>query len=518
MPNSKVPTHWHVVDMLHAGVPSEATVSIEHDQHFEARLKNQPADEDGESLPLRPDEGRGIAQLLGQMHKDGDEVIVEGKHPDGRTLRHYVTCPRFSAISESDIANNRSASAVAELRVAADGGAPTLLKVKLRWVNRGGDCWLNMQGNPTSLLAGTNVFAAATGLAVDRERLYLLRFPFLFLRRVLRAVDPAFRWSDATAARIKSGEFSLHNVQLAMYLPFAGDGELRRFLRWLRAVYCTPIVDERWSSFLLGEYIGLRVEAISDARGDPTGVMFRAFRNAAGNTDLAVNFYDKLAALGEAGTALLGRPQRDWLAKHLRVDITLHPPAIGRLFTAAGLPRTRPTAAAWCRALAEFPGGEDGFRGWLLQEALATKLKLPAVAGFRPGLLEAARDKLSGRPRTMAVWDDWVAGRGDLRQLLQARLLDPAAVRAEIRAVRHAGLDPDLPPSVLHRLAMISSLWGFSAGDARRYSAALAAGDWRALRVLLRQNRAFVARRQRGFSRMVDAAFRPAPVPVLPAR
>ena len=353
MPDSKVPTHWHLVDMLHAGVPSESAVAITRDQYFAEWLKNQPADEDGESLPLRPDEGRGIAQLLGQMHKEGTELIFENKHSNGRTLRHYVTCPRFSAISESDIANNRAASAVAELRVAADGGAPTLLKVKLRWVNRGADCWLNVQGNPTSLLGGTNVFAAATGLAVDQERLYLLRVPFLFLRRVLRAVDPAFRWSDATAARIKNGEFSLHNVQLAMYLPFADDGELRRFLRWLRAVYCTPIVDENWSSFLLGEYIGLRVEAELDARGDPTGVMFRAFRNAAGNADVTVNVYNKLAALGEAETALLDRAQRDWLAKHLRVDITLHPPAIGRLFTAAGLPRTRPTAAAWCRALAE---------------------------------------------------------------------------------------------------------------------------------------------------------------------
>ena len=95
---------------------------------------------------------------------------------------------------------------------------------------------------------------------------------------------------------------------------------------------------------------------------------------------------------------------------------------------------------------------------------------------------------------------------------------DGAAVRAEIRAVRNAGLDPDLPPPVLHRLAMISSLWEFSEAQAREYSEALAAGDWRALRELLRQNRAFVARSQRDFSRMVGTAFRPAPVPVLPAR
>ena len=101
-----------------------------------------------------------------------------------------------------------------------------------------------------------------------------------------------------------------------------------------------------------------------------------------------------------------------------------------------------PRGAARWRNWGEFPGGEAGFRDRLLREALATKLQMPAVAGFRPGLLQAAQDKLSGRPRTMAVWDDWVAGRGDLRELLQARLADPATMRAEIRAMRSAGLDP----------------------------------------------------------------------------
>ena len=55
MPDDSVPTHWHVVDMLHAAVPSEAAVFIPSDQYFEEWSKNQPADEDGESLPLRPD-------------------------------------------------------------------------------------------------------------------------------------------------------------------------------------------------------------------------------------------------------------------------------------------------------------------------------------------------------------------------------------------------------------------------------------------------------------------------------
>ena len=115
------------------------------------------------------------------------------------------------------------------------------------------------------------------------------------------------------------------------------------------------------------------------------------------------------------------------------------------------------------------------------------------------------------------MWEHWVADRGDLRELLQARLLDPAAVRAEIRAVRKAGLDPDLPPPVLHRLAIISSLWGFSKAEAREYAEALASEDMRELRRLLRHNRTFIARTRLEFSRAVDAAFRPAPVPTIDA-
>ena len=115
------------------------------------------------------------------------------------------------------------------------------------------------------------------------------------------------------------------------------------------------------------------------------------------------------------------------------------------------------------------------------------------------------------------VWEHWVAGRGGLRELLQARLPDGAAVRAEIHAVRKAGLDPELPPPVLHRLAMISSLWGFSAAQAREYAEALASEDMRELHRLLRYNRTFIARTRREFSRAVNAAFRPAPVPTIDA-
>ncbi len=72
-------------------------------------------------------------------------------------------------------------------------------------------------------------------------------------------------------------------------------------------------------------------------------------------------------------------------------------------------------------------------------------------------------------------------------------------MRAEIRAVRNAGLDPGLPPPLLHRLAVMSSLWGFSADDAREYSAALAAGDTNG-------HTRFVGRRVPSSSRMFPRA------------
>ena len=115
----------------------------------------------------------------------------------------------------------------------------------------------------------------------------------------------------------------------------------------------------------------------------------------------------------------------------------------------------------------------------------------------------------------MAVRDEWVAGRGDLRELLRANLPDPAAVRAEIRALRKAGLDPDLPPPALHRLTMIFSLGGFSSTEAREYAEARASGDMSVLCSLLRRSCAFVTRTRREFSRAVEAAFCPAPVPAI---
>ncbi len=517
MPDTATADHWYVVDTFHAGVQVPNTLPSPHDSNINKWSKRWTDDEVDDVVPPRRGGAGRIADILGQMHREGREMQIEMGVTKDCKLRYRVVCARYDGPSGSDISTKRVASARAELHVWLEGRVRTILFVELRWINQGAGCWLNVQASPTTLLVGGNAFAAKTGLDPDRERLYLYRYPFLLLGRILRAVDRTFAWSDDAAACIKAGAFKLHNAQLAFYMPFASRAELRRFLRWLDAVFCTPIVTGTWSSRTLGKYLRLNVESWPDARGCPTGVMLRAYRNAARNSDLTTNFYDKAATLKKAGRAALGGPRRDWLLRHLRVDVTLHPPAIGRLFTAAGLAGEPCTVSTWCRALAQLDGKEDRFREWLTHEALERRLRLRAVAGFDIDALQRARDRLSGRPRLMAVWDDWLAGKGGLRQLLHAQVPDGAAVRAEISAVRKAGLDPDLPPPILHRLAMISSLWGFSKAQAREYAEALASEDMRALHRLLRHNQTFIARTRVEFSRAVDAAFHPAPVPTIDA-
>jgi len=113
-----------------------------------------------------------------------------------------------------------------------------------------------------------------------------------------------------------------------------------------------------------------------------------------------------------------------WLRRHLHVDVTLHKPAIRRLFTAAGMPHGRPcTIGSVCRAVRALD--RDGDRlvyYWSAREACVRRLKLPAVVGFRDGDYERAAAELRNRPVVVAAMPRRQAGEGDLRDLLRAEL------------------------------------------------------------------------------------------------
>ena len=115
----------------------------------------------------------------------------------------------------------------------------------------------------------------------------------------------------------------------------------------------------------------------------------------------------------------------------------------------------------------------------------------------------------------MAVWDKWIAGRGDLRKLLRTNLPDPATVSAEIRV---AGATPNIPPKFFHRLGLAACTWGFSKSEVAVFAAAVAAGDEASMAKMLRQKCRFAEVGLAELTAAVDRTLRPGGVPALGVR
>ncbi len=126
----------------------------------------------------------------------------------------------------------------------------------------------------------------------------------------------------------------------------------------------------------------------------------------------------------------------------------------------------------------------------------------------------------------MAVWPRWLAGEGDLCGLLKAELLRGGtpetkvniAVADNIRAVRRAGIDPDIPPEFFHRLGLAACTWGFSKAEAAAFDAAVVAGDQATMAEMLWEKRRYAEHGLAGLTAAVDRALRPGDVPALGAR
>src|SRR5689334_7117652 len=106
----------------------------------------------------------------------------------------------------------------------------------------------------------TNAVAPALDTTCGRERMKMLRFPHDVLLRILRTIDKEFNWSPETAKRLQTGDCALHNVQVALYLNLKSRKGLERFLAFLAATYCTPIVMPGWRILQLGHYLGLSAD------------------------------------------------------------------------------------------------------------------------------------------------------------------------------------------------------------------------------------------------------------------
>ncbi len=499
----------HVIDMFHAA------------------LTTLPRGGAGDSEPqtdadlaIDPELGSRIASLLGRLYHGGEEISVTKKQPKGGKRTYGVRSLRHEYRGEEG--PHRPAKFVVSVLRVAQFGAATRMTVTLRWV--GDNCWLNFQPNPTTLLTGTNAFAADTGLQGADELLFLFVYPFHLLRQILRTIDRSFDWPVEMAERIRRGDITVHNLQVAFPIPFETALDAGRFLSWLQVSYCLVYVDERGRTRILGELLGLRASTQLDDAGRPTGVLLRAHQG--NNPDITVNIYAKAGTLEPEEKALLGEAGLRWLRRHQRVDVTLHKPALDRLLKAAGLAGAPRTVASVCRAVGVLDRNGHRLVDWLAREACVRRLKLPAVVGFRNGDFERAAAKLRGRPAVVAVWERWLVGEGDLRALLEAELrrggMSPAkaksAVADNLRAVRAAGIDPDIPPEFFHRLGLAACTWGFSKSEAAAFAAALAAGDRATMAKMLRQKRRFAERGLAELTAAVEGALRPGGIPALGVR
>ncbi len=193
-----------VIDMLYAALPT-----------LPCGGAGDPGPQADEGLAIDPELGSRIASLLSRVYHGGDELQVSKELPNGGRRDYQVRCLLHEYRGEEG--PDRPASFVKSvLRVAHFGhsGAATRMTVTLRWV--GGNCWLNLQASPTTLLTGTNACAADISTNEALELFYLLRYPFFLLLRVLRTIDPEFGWPAELAARL----FELW--------PKLGDGGLRK--------------------------------------------------------------------------------------------------------------------------------------------------------------------------------------------------------------------------------------------------------------------------------------------------
>ena len=137
MPDTATVDRWYVVDTFHAGVQVPNTLPSPHDSNSNKWSKRWTDDEVDDIVPPRRGGAGRIADILGQMHREGQEMQIEIGVQKGRKLRYRVGCVRYDVPSGLDIKTKRRASANAELHVWLEGGVRTILFVEIRWVNQG---------------------------------------------------------------------------------------------------------------------------------------------------------------------------------------------------------------------------------------------------------------------------------------------------------------------------------------------------------------------------------------------
>jgi hypothetical protein len=156
-------------------------------------------------------------------------------------------------------------------------------------------------------------------------------------------------------------------------------------------------------------------------------------------------------------------------------------------------------------------------------------LHLNGLLTFDRGRLVSEKCPLEKNAALRAVWAEWTgeeepflgtpnngnlpAPPSSLRELLQSRQLSSVQITRTFEALRKIGIDPKLPPRMLHRLIIASSAWGFDDRTAGRLARAIKARDMTALKSLIDHNEKFLTKTRRDLLIIAKTLSKPARMP-----
>ena len=445
-----------------------------------------PAHEDTEdqSLTLSLSEFDQITELLTEACTATATKPVSLSTPfKNANLLHKMRVRSTSDLSNSE---NLSVPREFEIDILCETTHHTRMIVRLQQ-DRNGSCWLNIRANPSSLINGYNAFAVAIeGVSARDELGRVLRLPFRVFAMLLREMNPVFRWEKETAKRIKKLLFKACPVQVFTYMdptPFSSA----QLLGFLRIVLSCPLGDGQGGSAtegrpgsaygLLGDLLGIQIDARLVGGLTVQTLLLRIHRG--GEQAVSANFYDKHAeATNEAAArnVIPGEAEtRRFLSQNLRVDVTMHAPALRELQAEAGIARRGSavlTAARFRRAIRVLDRGKGKsgkpFEQWLLNYIFDECLPLLRLLNYRPSLLDEVRAKLAmGKNgaemrspdglRSSMLFDEWLArgfeferdGRRLSFEQFAQHFANNRVSRQGARTIRNKawawGLDLDLP-------------------------------------------------------------------------
>ena len=362
----------------------------------------------------------------------------------------------------------------------------------------------------------------------------LLRLPFDALAAVLGRIKPDFAWQPVTARRIRKLLFRINNVQLFTCLPVPQE-ERGKLLGLIRCLVSVPFGDGRGRFRLIADALNVRVDARH--RGDDDVQTLLVVCRVGGRAALSINMYEKDAKVAAdnraSGAGILGLADEAGLRNAIRLDLTLHEPALRELFREAGIAGmdgAAMMAASFVKAVRRLERGKGrsgkACLAWLLDYAFEQCLPLLKLLSYRPALLNKANRVLAVyNPTAAAVFKAWwgepLPARGRRTSFCQYAMRHPThrLTREQARKARAKlltlGIDPDIPADVYETFFAQTYVWEMTRGERTTFCRALEAGDAEVIARLMAGSRSRSVKPIERISSSVRRMLRSAEVPAV---